>query len=313
MAKIKQRYLSIAFCWVAFMGIQESQAQRNPVFTQYMFNGLILNPAYTGSQDALMLTASIRSQWSGLEGAPQTQVFSAHSPVKFTRSGAGFVAIHDKAGALSQTTVYGTYSYRIPVSANGKISVGMQAGGTFNQANLSSLNVVTQNNNPDLAFSSNEIHVLPNLGIGVYYYTKKTYVGFSLTSIIDNRWNNNNQLQSISQQRHYYMTAGYVFDLNADLKLKPNILLKFVEGGPFQYDINANLFIKNIVWVGVSYRMQDSIDLLFEWNINDQLAFGYSFGYPTSALAAVQTGTHEIVINYRMKRDNHIIRSPRYF
>jgi type IX secretion system PorP/SprF family membrane protein len=313
MKKNKLISWSIAFMLIGLITMPECDAQRSPVFTQYMFNGLILNPAYTGSQESMMLTASLRSQWSGLEGAPQTQVFSAHSPIRFTRSAAGFVAIHDKAGVISQTTFYGTYAYRIPVSATGKISVGMQAGGTFNQANLSSLNIVTQNGNPDLTFSSNEVHVLPNLGIGVYYYTKKTYVGISLPTIIDNRWSNGLQLQDNSQQRHYFLTAGHVFDLSRDLKLKPNILLKMVEGGPFQYDINANLFIKNLVWVGLSYRMDDSLDFLLEWNVNDQLAFGYSYGYPTSLLATVQTGTHEIVVNYRMKRDKHIIRSPRYF
>jgi type IX secretion system PorP/SprF family membrane protein len=278
-----------------------------------MFNGLVVNPAYTGSQQSMMLTASVRNQWSGIKGAPQTQVFSAHAPVKFSRSAGGFVAVHDKAGVIGQSTLYGTYAYHLPVSPKGKISVGGQAGATYYQANLSASNIVTQNNAADPAFNGNETHLFPNLGVGVFYYTRITYIGLSIPTIVNNKWNDGGQLEKNTQQRHYFFTAGHVFDLSPDLKLKPNVLLKWVEGGPFQYDINANLFIKKALWVGLSYRMGDSIDGLFEWNINDQLAFGYSYGYPVNALAPAQWGTHEIVLNYRLKRDSHIIRSPRYF
>ena len=304
---------TIFFCALFFAHIKAC-AQRNPIFAQYMFNGLVLNPAYSGSQGTMVLTGSARSQWTGIKGAPQTQVFTAHSPIKFTRSAAGAVLIHDQAGVIGQTTILGTYAYHIPVSRNGKISVGGQAGATYYSANLSDVNVVTQNNAPDLAFASNESRVLPNLGIGVYYYSKTTYIGVSLPTLINNRWSVSDEGKiNEAQVRHYYLTAGHVFDLSPDLKLKPNILLKWIEGGPFQYDINANLFIKQALWVGMSYRMGDSVDGLFQWNINDQLAFGYSYGYPVSSLAQVQWGTHEVVLNYRLKRDKNVIRSPRYF
>jgi type IX secretion system PorP/SprF family membrane protein len=313
MKRIKLTNLLAIFFCAALLPAGKSYAQRSPIFTQYMFNGLVINPAYTGSQESMMLTASFRSQWSGIKGAPQTQVFTAHSPIKFSRSAGGLVAVHDKAGVIGQTMLYGTYAYHIPVSMDGKISVGAQAGATYFQANLSSLNIVTQNNAGDIAFAGNESHILPNLGVGAYYYTRATYIGLSIPTIINNKWNNSGQLETNTQQRHYFLTAGHVFELTPELKLKPNVLLKWVEGGPFQYDINANLFIKKALWVGLSYRMGDSVDGLFEWNINDQLAFGYSYGYPVNALAPAQWGTHEIVLNYRLKRDSHIIRSPRYF
>lgn len=303
---------SIVFLGTALF-LHTGYAQQLPIFTQYMFNGLVLNPAYTGSHESMTLTASARSQWTGIKGAPQTQVFSAHSPIKFSRSAAGMVFTHDKAGVIGQTMFYGTYAYHIPVSKNGKISVGAQAGATYYQANLADLNVVTQNGAPDFAFASNDSRLLPNLGIGVYYYSKTTYIGLSIPTLINNKWNNYNQLETTTQQRHYFLTAGHVIDLSPDLKLKPNILFKWVENGPFQYDINANLFIKKIMWVGLSYRMGDSMDALFQWNVNDQFAFGYSYGYSTNALAPVQWGTHEIVLNYHLKRNMNIIRSPRYF
>lgn len=298
---------------VSLFGCPIGFAQQHPIFTQYMFNGLVLNPAYAGSHESMTLTASARSQWSGIKGAPRTQVFSGHSPIKFSRSAAGAVLTHDRAGVIRQSMFYGTYSYHVPVSRKGKISIGAQAGATFYKANFADLNIITQNNTGDVAFAGNESRLLPNLGIGAYFYNSTTYVGLSLPTLINNKWNNYDQLIQSRQVRHYFLTAGHVFDITDDLKLKPNVLLKWVENGPFQYDINANLFIKTAVGVGLSYRMNDSMDVLFEWNINDQLAVGYSYGYPTSDLAAVQWGTHEFVVNYRLRRDKHIIRSPRYF
>jgi type IX secretion system PorP/SprF family membrane protein len=313
MKSIKRGFVYGLLFGAAFVANSPSFAQQHPIFTQYMFNGLVLNPAYSGSHESMTLTASARSQWSGIKGSPQTQVFSAHSPIKFTRSAAGAVLTHDRAGVINQSMFYGTYAYHIPVSRNSKISVGAQAGATFYKANFTDLRIVTQNNTGDAAFAGNESRLLPNLGIGGYFYNRTTYIGLSLPTLINNKWNNYDGLEKSRQQRHYFLTAGHVFDINEDLKLKPNVLLRWAENGPFQYDINANLFIKGIVGIGLSYRMGDSIDVLFEWNINDQLGLGYSYGYPTSELAAVQWGTHEFVLNYRLKRDKHIVRSPRYF
>jgi type IX secretion system PorP/SprF family membrane protein len=258
-------------------------------------------------------TFAARSQWTGLKGAPQTQVASLHSPVKLSRSAAGVVFVHDKASVINQYMAYATYAYRIPVSKNAKLALGGQAGVSFYQANFSELTIYTQNHQPDPTFSQNENRLLPNLGIGAYYYSKKSYVGISLPTLINNRWNNEDPYTQARQKRHYFLSAGHVFTLSPALKLKPNVLLKWEEGGPFQYDINANLLIHEIVWVGVSYRMKDSIDGLFELILNKNLRVGYSFGYPTSSLAAVQTGTHEVVLNYRINRNKHIIFPPRYF
>lgn len=288
-------------------------AQQHPIFTQYMFNGLVLNPAYSGSNEAMTFTASLRRQWAGIKDAPQTEVFSVHSPIKVTRSSAGMVAIHDHLGVTNQYMIYGTYAYRIPLSQHARLAAGAQAGFTYYRSNFSDLDIVTQGNLSDPAFANNDSRFLPNLGIGIFYNNRRTYAGISLPTLINNKWNNQDPQMKATQQRHYFITAGHVFDLSPDLKLKPNVLLKWVENGPFQYDINANLLIQDFLWVGVSYRMKDSVDGLLEWNINDQLSLGYSYGYPTSRLGSLQSGTHEIVLNYRIKRNKEVVLSPRYF
>lgn len=290
-----------------------SRAQTNPLFTQYMFNGLVINPAYTGSHESMTMTVAYRAQWTGLAGAPQTQVASMHSPLKFSRSAAGIVLVHDEIGVTNMYTTYATYAYRIPVAEGAKLAIGAQAGMTYYKSNYEDLVIITPNGQPDPAFSGSESRFLPNLGIGIYYYSRRAYVGLSLPTIINNKWDNQDATIQARQKRHYFLTAGYLFNLTENLKLKPNTLLKFKDGNEFQFDLNANLYIHDIVSVGVSYRWKDSFDGLAQWNITDQLSLGYSYGYPITNIGSIQKGTHEVVLNYRFKREKDIIFSPRYF
>ncbi|MEO5977483.1 MAG: type IX secretion system membrane protein PorP/SprF [Chryseolinea sp.] len=308
---MKTPRLAVTLAVLLAIGLS-ANGQQNSLFTQYMFNGLVINPAYTGSHGNMTATAASRSQWTGLKGAPQTQIASLHSPIKFSRSAAGVVMTHDQVGVTNQYMMYGTYAYHIPVSTNGKISVGGQAGFTYYRANLSDLRIVTNNNVSDPTFASSESRLLPNLGIGAYYYSKRSYIGLSLPTLINNKWNSQDA-NTARQKRHYFLSAGHVIDLSPNVKFKPNVLLRWEEGGPFQYDINANFLFNNIIWVGASYRMKDAVDGLLEFVINNQLNIGYSYGYPITSLAATQSGTHEIVINYRIKRNKNVVFSPRYF
>ena len=311
---LKRKYHIVLFiCWVLLIFFHSGYSQQYPIFTQYMFNGLVINPAYTGSHESMAFTAATRSQWTDLEGAPQTEIFTVHSPIKFSRSSAGVFLTLDKLGETKQYMVYGTYAYRFPISKKGKIAIGGQLGVTYYQTNYTDLNIVSQDNSVDPVFQNNNQRYLPNVGLGTYYYDDRLFIGVSSPGIISNKFNRGNHLELAAQKRHYFLTAGYVIDLNQYLKIKPNLLLKWVEDGAFQFDINANLLIKQAVWVGISYRMNDSVDALFGWNINERLAAGYSYGYPINALQSFSTGTHELSINYRLKRERIIIQSPRYF
>jgi type IX secretion system PorP/SprF family membrane protein len=313
MNKIKQYSIVGLLIAVAFFIDRNGYAQQQPMFTQYMFNGLVINPAYSGSHESMTMTASFRKQWTGIPGSPQTTVFSGHSPIKLTRSAAGMVIMNDRIGVTNQYMVYGTYAYHIPVSDNAKLAVGGQAGVTLYKTDLNDLNIVTDNYQPDDAFAQSDSRVLPNLGIGIYYYSKKTYVGLSLPTLVNNKLNNADAVMKARQDRHYFLSAGHVFDLSPDLKLKPSVLLKWMEHGPFQYDINANLLIREVLWVGVSYRMKDSVDGLLQWLINDKFSLGYSYGYPVNGLGSLQSGTHEFVLNFRINKSKNIVLSPRYF
>jgi len=311
-----KRTIKRLFCaaLIVASGTGASVAQQHPIFTQYMFNGLVINPAYAGTHESTTLTASFRNQWTGIANAPQTQVLSVHSPVKFSRSAVGGLAVHDQVGVTNNYMMYGVYAYHIPVSEKAQISVGGQAGFTYYKSNYTDLDIITNTGtNDDPTFASNESRFMPNLGIGAFYYSAKAYVGLSIPEIVNNPWSRIDPSLKSRQERHYFLSAGYVFDLSPDLKLKPNILLRWMQTGPFQFDINANLFIKDMVSIGVSYRMQDSVDGMLQYRVNDQFSIGYSYGYPMSSLASLQSGTHEIVVNYRLKKSKNIVLSPRYF
>ena len=284
-------------------------AQQQAMYTQYMFNGLALNPAYAGSHDALSLTGLARIQWVGIEGAPNTQTFSAHSPIA-DRSSVGLFVIHDNIGVTNQYGVYGSYAYRIPMG-KGALSMGLQVGFNNYSINLNQINTKLVDQN----FMVNDGGgFLPNFGAGLFYSSERFYVGASVPQIRNNElFQGDAEDFSARQFRHYFLTAGYVFDLGPSLKLKPNFLVKAVQGAPVEYDINANLLIKEVLWLGASYRTDDAMSFLIEMLLSPQLRLGYAYDYTTSELQEFNTGSHELMLNFRFAFDKSEVLSPRYF
>lgn len=296
-----------------------AQAQQQYMFTQYMFNGLAINPAYAGTDQGVSLTALGREQWLGLDGAPSTQTFSVHSPLYRREVGLGLLVSRDKIGPTQQYGVYASYAYKMELNRNTKLSLGLQAG--FNQYNsdLSGLNVVTPLNQIDPIFNQNISEFLPNFGVGLYLYTRNSYLGISAPQLLTGKLGTGIPANGIvhpvaKQSRHYFLTGGYVFDLNRDLKLKPNILVKVVEGAPIEADLNANLYIKDVIGLGLSYRSFDSFDAIFELILNNKFRIGYSYDFATTTnLNQVQTGSHELMLNYRIQISKEMVLTPRYF
>ena len=285
-------------------------AQQHAMYTQYMFNGLALNPAYAGSHGALSITALGRIQWVGIEGAPNTQTFTMHSPVA-DRSSLGLFLIHDNIGVTDQYGLYGSYAFRIPTGEKSSLSMGLQVG--FNNYNIDLNQITTQN--PDPNFSVNGAGgLLPNFGAGLFYSSERFYIGASVPHILTNDLISDDVNDAEARQfRHYFLTAGYVFDLGPSLKLKPNFLVKAVPGAPVSYDINANLLIKEVLWVGFSYRPEDAVSGLIEMLLTPQLRLGYAYDYTTSELQNFSQGSHELMLNFRFAFDKSSVLSPRYF
>ena len=291
-------------------------AQQTAMYTQYMFNGLIINPAYAGSREVINLTALHRNQWYNVNGAPQTYTFSADAPIINDKVGIGLSIVHDRIGVTQNTDIAGYYSYRIKFSDDQVLSLGLSAIFTQYVADLNTLNLSPDGaKGNDDAFNSRVNMQLPNFGAGAYYYTKKFYIGVSVPTFLSNRLNNKILGPSnifARQFQHIFFTAGYVFDLSSDVKLKPSVLYKAVSGAPMGLDINASIWFYDVVCFGVSYRSFDSVDFLFELQLTPQFRLGYAYDRSLN-YRFNQTGSHEFMLNYAFGYGKGKIVSPRYF
>jgi len=284
--------------------------QQHTMYTQYMFNGLALNPAYAGSHGELSLTALTREQWSGLEGAPSTQTFAIHSPIKNKKISLGMVLLRDQIGVSKEHSVYGSYAYRIAME-KGTLSMGLQVGFTSYREDLNDLLLLHR---PAADFQDQKSSFLPNFGAGLFYSSERFYAGFSVPRMLQNSIDQDNPVSVAKELRHYFLTGGYLFYLSKDLKLKPNFLLKVVTGAPIQLDLNANLLIKDLIWVGLSHRIGADWNAILELQMTRKFRLGYAYDFAsTTDLSAVQSGSHEFMLNYVFVKPEQRMKSPRFF
>jgi len=293
-------------------GTCSTQAQQDPLYSQYMFNTLAFNPAYAGSADVFTVMALSRHQWVGFAGAPSTQTFLAHSPLKGESMALGFTAITDKAGPVRQTGAQVDYAYRIRVTEDSRLAFGLKGGVNIFQADIASLSTVQEG---DPANVNIQGQLLPNFGFGLFWHSERYYAGFSIPKLLQNEIEAGNatNLVTASEARHWYLMGGYVFDLDRDIKFKPSLLLRRVEGAPLSLDVNANFLLRERIWLGGMYRVGNSFGLLGQYQVNDQFRIGYAFDLTTTRMGAYNAGTHEIMLNYDLRFLKGRTISPRYF
>ncbi|HYG37303.1 MAG TPA: type IX secretion system membrane protein PorP/SprF [Cytophagales bacterium] len=295
---LKIFFISFSLFIIGFFSISfKINAQQKSVFTQYMFNGLAINPAYAGSQNILNATVFYRKQWVGVEGAPNTQTASIHSSTKKKRVGLGIFIMRDEIGVHSDLNLYASYSYKIKVSRKAILSMGVQGGFNNLKSNYDKLNI---RNPGDPVFQSDN-KWSPNFGAGLYYYVaNKAYVGFSVPYIIKSSVLPKD-LDAIGRQARYYLlTAGYLFPLSPDLKFKPSTLIRMEEGAPLGMDLNSTFILKEFIFLGYSYRSSDSMSFLAQIQLNPNFQIGYAYDLTVSSLAKHSKGSHEFLLNYRI-------------
>ena len=299
-------------------GVFTLKAQQDILVSQYMFNHLLLNPAYAGTKDYMMATLLYRKQWSGWKGAPETQVATIHGPLGLTNFGWGVMLSHDKIGVTDRTDAYLNAAYHLPVGAKMKLSVGLRAGGGYFSYKNSDL---TYWDEGDPAFAGDRVSkFLPNVGAGAMLYTDKFYAGLSSPTIISYDPTSSLSINLIDsgklvphQVRHYFATAGYAFEINKDFVLRPSVLVKYVKNAPAEFDFNVNALLGQIFWIGGSYRTGDSFVALVELQLSKQWRLGYSYDFTTTDVKDYSSGSHEIMIGYDFGYDIQKIKTPRYF
>jgi type IX secretion system PorP/SprF family membrane protein len=298
---------------VVFLLTVSAFAQQKPMYSQYMFNMLNINPAYAGSRGAMSAVALYRNQWVGFPGAPRTTTFSFDMPIQNRKVGLGMQLYDDRVGIERTTGFNAIYAFRFQFAGSGTLSLGLQAGLLNYQANYTEVNTYLPN---DPAFSSKVRGILPAFAAGVYYNSDKFYVGFSTPALLRTKikYNNAAEVASVtSRDLHLYLASGTVFDLNPDLALKPSILVKAVSGAPVEVDINCNLWLQNKISLGASYRTGDAIVGMVEYQVNQQLRFGYAYDKTFSNLGTLVNGTHEIMLRLEFGSPSVRVSSPRYF
>ena len=292
----------------------KSIAQTEPMYSQYMFNMLGVNPAYAGNREASSFNFFQRSQWIGLQGAPQTTSFSFDQSILNKRAGWGIQFYDDKIGVEKADGINIMGSTKIQVSENGILSGGLSFGLMNYRIDL--MNVTGRFTPNDPAFYSNLNKWMPSLGLGVYYNTDNFYAGVSIPNILKSRLTAFDLIRSGLQkvnQKHIFLTTGIVIPINEDLKLKPSTMIKMVEGAPIEADFNTNVWLRDIIGLGVSYRTGDAVIGMAEIQVNQNLRFGYAYDMTISPLKFYNTGTHEIMIRYEIGNFKTKIKSTRYF
>ena len=274
------------------------KAQQEPMYSQYMFNMLHINPAYAGSRAADNITLLYRNQWIGLAGAPKTGAFSWDKRADDSNVGYGLEVYSDKLGIETTTGFQAFYSYHLPFE-NSYLSLGL-SGGLLNYKVAYSEAVTNTGGDP--VYQTDINSWLPTAGFGMVYVTPVWYVGLSIPALLNTKVSAKGTVTSsgFGTNNHYFLTGGYDFVLDENMKLKPSVMIKAVKGSPVQYDINTMWWFKDKLGLGVSYRHADAVVGLLEVQITPKLRLGYSYDYTISDFRTYNQGTHELMLRWEI-------------
>jgi type IX secretion system PorP/SprF family membrane protein len=328
--------LGLALVFISSIG----QAQQDPMFTKYMFNTLIFNPAYAGSKDHMSMTLLHRDQWVGLdEGRPTTQTLTIHTPIKGNRIGVGASLLHDDIGPTKDIRLSGYYAYRMSFN-DGKSRLSLGVSASVNQFTADWEQLVL-NNTVDPVFATNpENSISPNAGAGIFYYNDHFYLGLSVPNLLNQRFKGVGT-DMANQYRHYYLGGGLILPLNLSRTLifKPSFLVKnsnlFGEfqdgstnfigsvGAPTEFDIDLSLLFYEALWLGVSFRSAfegfngesswDSADIWMAYYLRNGFRIGVAYDYTLTEINQASDLSFEVVIGYEFSYKESAILTPRYF
>jgi type IX secretion system PorP/SprF family membrane protein len=291
----------------------DSNAQQDPHYTQYMYNMNVINPAYAGSKENLSFGLLYRKQWVEIEDAPSTFSLAGSLPVG-KNVGVGLSVISDKIGPVQENNVYGDFSYTLNLGGEHRLAFGIKAGATFNNVRLLSEIGSDPGSDPnDPSFSKDTNNTFLNIGSGLFYYTQKYYVAFSVPNMLKGRYLDFNGREYGTETSHYFLTGGYVFDLSDNVKFKPFGMIKSAIGAPVSYDVSTNFLFNQKFEVGATYRRDDSFGAMANFAINPNLRIGYAYDHIISDLNVATPSSHEIILLFDLNFPKKVSQSPRYF
>jgi type IX secretion system PorP/SprF family membrane protein len=288
-------------------------AQQDPMYSQYMFNKLALNPAYAGSRELLSADILYRNQWVNIDGAPKTISAAIHSPLNNPHLALGMNIYNDRLGPLNYTGAMATFAYRI-LFPDSKLSFGLSAGVKNNGIIYDNLKAYDEESILDGQVKK---QVIPDANFGVYYYSQKFYAGISSHQLLQNQSlvvtdTSTGNTQFTKLLTHFYGMTGVAIPLGDNVVFRPSLLAKFVKNAPPQLDLNASFLFANTFWLGISYRTEKAISFITEINVTQSLRVGYSYDIWLNELKAYNKGSHEIRLSYDFNVNKRML-TPRYF
>lgn len=286
-------------------------AQQDAQYTQYMYNTITINPAYSGSRGFMSFNGIYRSQWVGLEGAPKTASFSLNTPLN-ENVGLGVSFSNDEIGPSIENALTIDYAYSLQVARNEtKLSFGIKAGIQLLDVDFTKLLIYSPQ---EPAFQTNiDNRLTPLIGLGTMLHNDTWYVGLSAPNLLRTEHYENSTLSTATEQLHVFLTGGYVFNLNLDTKFKPAFLVRYVNGAPLGVDVSANFMFFNKLTLGAAYRLDAAVSGLAAFQLSDQIMLGYAYDADTTGLSNYNSGSHEVFLRFELftRVRNRI--SPRFF
>ena len=287
-------------------------AQQDPLFTQYMFNKLLVNPAYAGSKEVFTIDMLNRTQWVNIEGAPETFTLSAHSAMKNKNVGLGFYISRDVLGPTIDQSFMGTYAYRIYMGRS-SLAFGLQFGLKYFDIDWNSIRL----KDPDYIFDPQDIRrISPDANFGIYFQSNRLFLGLSSKQLLQNEYGyaSKDDKSSFSKlTRHFYLMGGFALPLDDKIVFRPSVMTKYTANAPVQVDLNASILFGNAFWIGASYRSAKAVTLMTEFKISDRLKLGYSYDFYLNELQPFNYGSHEIRLGFEFPLYESRMRTPRYF
>jgi len=272
----------------------------------------VINPAYAGSKENLAGGLLYRKQWVEIEDAPTTGTFFLHSPVG-KNVGLGLSVITDKIGPVEENNLYADFSYTLNLGGEHKLAFGLKGGATFHKVGLFSEVYSNVPDDFDPAFRENTNNTFLNLGTGLFYYTNKYYVAFSVPNMLKSKHLDFNGRQFGTETLHYFLTGGYVFDLTPNVKFKPFAMIKSAFNAPTSLDVSTNFMFNDKFEVGATYRLEDSFGAMVNYAITPNLKIGYAYDHIVSDLNITTPSSHEVILLFDLNFPKKVSQSPRYF
>jgi type IX secretion system PorP/SprF family membrane protein len=308
MLRLGKVITSMSTLMISLLYAHDALAQQKTQFTQYMFNGIVINPAYAGADEALSITAVQRSQWTGLSNGPSTETLGAHSLFKKKKIGLGLTIVNDKIGVHSNQSVLSQYAYHLPTSKHSILSFGLQGGIYSLKSNYASLR---NSENDPLIFDPVLSRTFFDAGAGIYFRSRRFHAGLSAPEIIPKRFFFNDTLSVSLSKANLFLFSKYRFKASKFVELEPSFLIKHLTGVPVSFDVNMNMIYREVLVLGLSYRKNESIDFLLKMQINRQLQIGYSYDHSIGVLQRIANGSHELCVNYVFRDIQQKVVSPR--